>query len=402
MHESGHVQPLCSTAIKPGQPLTQSLLAQKEAVSDKKKQQASKPKRKVDREAATLNWETFIGRVAFYVIPMMDRMYLFRQAISRHQEWFYNVVEDEEDNDGLKIKLMTRLLRKNKQMAQPPTAPSTGFAGTRIIGDWVFGERLADSQSRQVPVCSFETCQHAEADIVHSGDASQRKAFRCKACNGRWARYLVSDLTDLSYLRETPKGTHILRYGQTHNLKTYYEVAQDKDYCRWTRRTYLRNLREGKPNTKMFTHFHTWLSMHQTMKDDYPSDTRGRCPEIYEEGWEVIGEELALFGDVEGPSQGEDEARSTATAVVAPVRRDNLEQAQEAVTSAASRAEHYRMDVDESSRMKGKGASPNAKKPRATGSRATGSTQASRDDLEEAKRHQLPPDSDDEVQGNKA
>ena len=108
---------------------------QKEAVSDKKKQQASKPKRKVDREAATLNWETFIGRVAFYVIPMMDRMYLFRQAISRHQEWFYNVVEDEEDNDGLKIKLMTRLLKKNKQMAQPPTVPSTGFAGTRILGD---------------------------------------------------------------------------------------------------------------------------------------------------------------------------------------------------------------------------------------------------------------------------
>ena len=30
---SGHLQSLCSTAIKPGQPLTHSLLAQKEVVS---------------------------------------------------------------------------------------------------------------------------------------------------------------------------------------------------------------------------------------------------------------------------------------------------------------------------------------------------------------------------------
>jgi len=138
------------------------------------------------------------------------------------------------------------------------------------------------------------------------------------------------------------------------------------------------------------------------MKDDYPSETRGRCPEIYEEGWEIIGMELELFGEVEGPSQDGDGARSTATEVAAPVRRDNLEQAQEAVTLAASRAQHYRVDVDEASRTKGKGASPNAKKPRATSSRATGSTRAAQDDLEEAKRHQLPPDSDDEAQGSKA
>jgi hypothetical protein len=326
---------------------------------------------------------------------MMDRMYLFRLAISRKMDWFHNVVEDEEDHDGLKIKMMIGLL-KNNRLKKKPTTLKKGYAGTRILGEYVFGERLANSHSRLTPVCTFEDCHHQDVDIVHSGNSSQRKAFRCKACNGRWARYLCSDLTDLSYLKETPKGNHILRYGDKHFMKTYYEVAQDKGYCRWTRQAYLKNLRDNKPNTKMFTHFHTWLTMHQTMKEDFPVDTHHPCPPLTEEGWEIVGQELELFGSLEVPNPSGDEERSTDPEVAAPVPQ------------VTSKIEHFRMDVDQDN---GKGPTPNAspdlfcinpKKARAgRSSQATGSTRASQDDLMEAKNTQLPPDSDDERQGKR-
>ena len=361
---------------------------QKEVIASRKSQLKAKPKREVDSIRATQNWRGMRERMCFFVIPMMEKMYLFRQAISRNQEWFPNsLVRDEQDQDGNKIKMMVSLLRNNRPQKKQTTL-ERGFEGTRILGEYVFGERLADSQSRLTPVCTFEDCHHQDVDIVHSGNSSQRKAFRCKACNGRWARYLCSDLTDLSYLKETPTGNHILRYGDKHFMKTYYEVAQDKGYCRWTRQAYLKNLRDNKPNTKMFTHFHTWLTMHQTMKEDFPVDTHHPCPPLTEEGWEIVGQELELFGSLEVPNPSGDEERSTDPEVAAPVPQTT---------------EHFRMDVDQDNqRGSTSKASPESKKARAgRSSQATGSTRASQDDLAEAKNTQLPPDSDDERQGKR-
>jgi hypothetical protein len=132
------------------------------------------------------------------------------------------------------------------------------------------------------------------------------------------------------------------------------------------------------------------------MKEDFPVDTHHPCPPLTEEGWEIVGQELELFGSLEVPNPSGDEERSTDPEVAAPVPQ------------VTSKIEHFRMDVDQDN---GKGPTPNAspdlfcinpKKARAgRSSQATGSTRASQDDLMEAKNTQLPPDSDDERQGRR-
>ena len=103
------------------------------------------------------------------------------------------------------------------------------------------------------------------------------------------------------------------------------------------------------------------------------------CPLLTEEGWEIVGTGLSLLGPPEGPNPKGDEGRPTGTAVPQRFRLDG------------------RMDVDQKETEVPSPTKPNPKKARGgRNSQATGSTQASQDDLTEAKAVPLPRDSDDE------
>ena len=354
---------------------------QKDLRSSQKKQKAETPKRLVDKERAQKNWDTILDRVCFFMVPMLEKMYLFRQVLSRNQEWFPKVIEDEEDNDRLKVKMMADFVKNRKTKRKAPTIPKKGYEGTRILGEFVFGERLCNYKGQVKPIRTFLECRHEDVDITMTGNNSQSKAFRCKACGGRWERRPWKEKEDLSYLQEEPQGTHILRYGEKHIGKTYYEVAQDKEYCAWTRRTFIFNqANEPLYNKKMFTHFHTWLIMHQTMKADYPSEESTPCPELTEEGWEIVGHNLALFKCDDLAVQGQ---------------------------KGEGKAQHFRLDtpmeVDKDNRG---GATPSGSPEKRSPSKkklrggntspATGDTPAS-PDARTGKRTTLPEDSEDSV-----
>ena len=81
---------------------------QAEADGTRRKQKEEKPKKKIDSMRAMMNWENIIWRITSFVLPMLTKLHLFRNAISRNEEWYVNT--EQENSEEQNIQKMGRVL----------------------------------------------------------------------------------------------------------------------------------------------------------------------------------------------------------------------------------------------------------------------------------------------------
>ena len=328
-----------------------------------------------DPQRAEENWTKIVlrGRRFNFKIDLLQTL------VSMNEDWFETRQFMQKGMEKLGYVLgVSKHMRKSLQADKKKKEKEIldqGFEGTRILRGFMFGLRQKNSLA-QGQIKKFEECAHPDSAIVDSGNASQLKCFRCKDCGGRWEKLKLDDMSDMAYLKEIPRGTHLVKFGKRHLMKTYYQVSEDKEYCRWLKGEYRKNVRNGDHNNAMFEHLYQWLMMFEEMKDSYPTNHSRPCPKITEEGWELIGEELKCFGSLEDPDQSDDDEPSSG-----PPRGE---------------AEHHDISTDAEMMQKASETdkptkvSPEAKRTKGTASHATGSTQGSRGNQEAASRKRLP------------
>ena len=110
-------------------------------------------------------------------------------------------------------------------------------------------------------------CQHPADKMMIRGSSHQNKSWLCTACQSRWERQALSDITG-KFKDEPLRGTDPVTFG-THMGKQYHSLLiLNPSYCSWVVKTY----NESESSCPALKRFAMYIIEKESMRRDPKMD----------------------------------------------------------------------------------------------------------------------------------